>query len=219
MSDTTSERHAQKARTREALLAGARALLAEGGTVSVTAAARRAGISKATAYRYFSDPAVLAAEAGLAVQVKPYDEIVAGATTPRARVHAVSLYILNLSLAHEAAFRQFLARSLDAIAADADAPTGRRGARRVEMFRRALAPERQRLGPEAHDRLVRALSTATGTEAMIALLDVAGTDRDGAETAVGDMTDAVLDRFLGAEDAAPVGCVDDPETAGSTHDG
>ena len=56
-------------------MAAARDILAEGGSPTVSTTALRAGISKATAYRYFSDPAVLVAEAGLAVSVLPYADI------------------------------------------------------------------------------------------------------------------------------------------------
>ncbi len=189
------ERGAQKARTREALLAGARSLIGAGRPVTVAAAAAAAGISKATAYRYFSDPQAMAAEAGLALTVRPYEEIVEGAASPRARAEAVSRYFLELALAHEPAFRQFLARSLDASLADGAAVRARRGARRVAMFEAALEGERPRLGPAAMRRLVGALSTATGAEALIALRDVAGLEPDAARAAAAEATAGILDRF------------------------
>lgn len=195
----TRERHAQKARTREALLASARELLAEGEPVTVATAAARAGISKATAYRYFSDPAVLAAEAGLAVKVKPYAEVVADARTTRDRVRAVSAYFFDLALDNEAAFRGFLARTLDAWAAKGDRLHGARGARRVFMFETALADVADELGPDRTTRLVAALTAATGSEAMIALLDVVELDRDAARRTILEMADALLDAYLGAK--------------------
>ncbi len=115
----STERHAQKSRTREALLAGAHALLTQGQPVTVAAAAAQAGISKATAYRYFSDASVLAAEAGLHVEVASYDRIVAGTRTPRDRLVAISVYMIDLALDHQGAFRQFMARSLDASISEA----------------------------------------------------------------------------------------------------
>lgn len=181
----------KRSRTREAILAGARALLARGEPVTVAAAAADQGISRATAYRYFSDPAVLAAEAGLAVEVLPYETVVAGATTPRARVLAVSRYIFDLSIRNEAAFRQFLARNLDAWATSQTRE--RRGARRVDMFNAAL--NGTKLSPEKKTRLVAALSTATGSEAMIGLYDIARVDQATAETVVSDTALALLDHF------------------------
>jgi len=181
----------KRSRTREAILAGARALMARGEPVTVAAAAAEQGISRATAYRYFSDPQVLASEAGLAVEVLDYASIVEGADGARARTLAVSLYIFDLSLAHEAAFRQFLARNLDAWLSEG--PRDRRGARRVEMFRRALAGAG--LNPAREARLVAALTAATGTEAMIALIDIARVDPDVARETVAEIAEALLDRY------------------------
>jgi len=189
------ERRAQKSRTREALLAAARRLIERGAPVTVPATAAEAGISKATAYRYFSDASVLAAEAGLALAARPYEEIVAEAVGARARTRAVALHFFDLALAHEAAFRRFLARSLDAWSADYGAPP--RGARRPEMFRRALAGERVRLGEARLERLVAALTAASGAEAMIALRDVAGTTPEAGRAAVAETVEALLDRHLG----------------------
>ena len=187
MTENTNKR----SRTREAILTGARALIARGEAVTVAAAAADQGVSRATAYRYFSDPAVLAAEAGLAVEVLPYEEVVEGATTPRTRTLAVSRYIFDLSIRHEGAFRQFLARNLDAWAAN---PTQeRRGARRVDMFN--AARRGAKLSKEKKTRLVAALSTATGSEAMIGLYDIAKVDQKTAEKVVIDIAEALLDKF------------------------
>lgn len=187
----TTGRRAQKARTREALLAAAREILGEGHEITVALAADRAGISRATAYRYFSEPRTLAAEAGLALEVRPYEEVIAGQTTPRGRVLAVSRYILDLSLAHEAEFRRFLAANLEASVAEGLTRRERRGARRVQMFEAALAGTgRNDLRP-----LVTALTAATGAEAMIALLDIARVSEAEAREAVQTIAEALLDRF------------------------
>lgn len=182
----------QKARTREAILAGARELIARGRPVTVAAAAAARGVSRATAYRYFSSPSTLAAEAGLAMEVASYDEVIAGAASPHDRALSICLYFLDLSLAHEREFRRFLARNLDASLEDDDPSRPRRGARRVAMFRRALAPEAARLGEERLAALVRALTVATGTEAMIALLDIARADRAQARETVAEIAGVLL---------------------------
>lgn len=155
-------------------------------------------MSKATAYRYFSDPAVLAAEAGLAVKVASYADVAANARTARDKVRAVSAYFFDLALDNEPAFRRFLARTLDAWAAEGGTLHGARGARRVVMFEAALAGVADELGPARTPRLVAALATATGSEAMIALLDVAEIDRDTARQTILEMADALLDHYLGA---------------------
>ncbi|SFI88719.1 TetR family transcriptional regulator [Albimonas pacifica] len=195
MTADTPARAAQKARTRKALLAGARALTARGEEVTVAAAAAEAGISKATAYRYFSDPAALAAEAGLDVAVASYEEVTAQARDLRGRLAAISLYFYELACDHEPAFRQFLARNLDASLTPARERT-RRGARRVAMYERALAEDGTTPRP-LRDRLVRELSMATGAEAMIALFDIVGASREEGREAVLGVVEAVCDRRLG----------------------
>lgn len=188
------ERRDQKNRTREAILAAARRLLADGAPVTLNAAAGLAGVSRATAYRYFSDPGVLSIEAGLAVEVKSYDAVTAGCETTRARLLAISLYFFDLAIDHEAEFRAFLARWLDAWMADGSTPG--RGARRVEMVHRALDDGSEDIGPEARAALVRGLTMSTGTEAMIALFDIAQTDRAAARQTVEQVARLVIDRHL-----------------------
>jgi AcrR family transcriptional regulator len=193
---TPPGRAGQKDRTRAALLQGARRLMAEARPVTVAAAAELQGISRATAYRYFSDPAMLAAEAGLDVRTLDFDAVVAGATDVRDQLRRINLYFFDLPAAHEPAFRSFVGLTLTAWRPDEVQRPQRRGARRVAMYRQALAADAGGLDAAAQDRLVRALSLATGTEAMIALYDVAGADPASARATVAEVTEAILDRFL-----------------------
>ena len=194
-----SGRSAQKERTRKAILDGARTLLTEGKPVTVAAAAEKHNISKATAYRYFSDPALLVAEAGLDISVASYDEIVADGPGVREKLKAISLYFFDLAIDNEAGFRQFVGMTLAAWNPDGTQSPVRRGARRILMYERALASDDLGLtGPE-QEKLIHALSTATGTEAMIALLDVANVNHATARETVSEIADALLDRYLGRE--------------------
>ena len=196
MTDTepSAGRSRQKHRTREALLAAARALLADSTPVTLHAAAARAGVSRATAYRYFSDPSVLAAEAGLALEVQGYEEVTAQCRDTRARLLAITLYFLDLALAHEPEFRRFLARWLDAWAPDA--VRVRRGGRRVAMIQRALDEAVRPIADADRAALTHGLCVATGTEAMIALLDVAGAAPAEARDSVAGLAAALIDRYL-----------------------
>ena len=191
----TKGRLAQKQRTREAILDGARQLIDAGRPVTVTEAADVHGISKATAYRYFSDPAVLIAEAGLAVQVQPYEEIVAGASDLRARLAAIAVYPFDLAVANEARFRQFLGAML--VSGSHGTLSMKRGARRISMFERAFAESGHDLSAKQQKALIRSLSVATGIEAMVSLFDVVGVDAKTARATVVDVIEAVLDRHLG----------------------
>lgn len=191
----TKGRTSQKERTRRAILDGARQLLSEGAPVTVAAAAERHGVSKATAYRYFSDPDILVSEAMLDIEVKSYEDITRNANSLRERLLAINLYFLDLALENEMGFRQFLGRTLTVSASGTD--NVRRGARRISMYRQALADDDGGLPRKDQDALVRALAPATGIEAMTALLDVAGAEPEQAREAVSTMTLAILDRLLG----------------------
>ena len=194
-----SGRTAQKERTRKAILDGARMLLGEGKPVTVAAAAEKHNISKATAYRYFSDPALLVAEAGLDISVASYHAIVADIQGVREKLKAISLYFFDLAIDNEAGFRQFVGMTLAAWKPDGNQSPARRGARRIAMYERALASDDLRLTGQEQAKLINALATATGAEAMIALLDVANVDHATARQTVSEIADALLDRYLGPE--------------------
>ena len=191
MSDK-AERTNQKQRTRDAILDGARRLMGRGEAVTVAAAAAEHGISRATAYRYFSDPQALALEAGLATLVPPYEDVVVGTTDLRARLSAIIAAMIRLTVANEAAFRQYLAHSVTA-----PDGSGSRGARRVGYMNRALADLPHDLSVTEQADLVAALATVAGIEGLIALTDVAGCDSAKAARIMTDIADAILTRYLG----------------------
>uniref|UniRef100_UPI00352A6EA9 TetR/AcrR family transcriptional regulator n=1 Tax=Paracoccus sp. SY TaxID=1330255 RepID=UPI00352A6EA9 len=190
-----TQREDQKNRTRAVLLDAARTLLMRGEMVTVTAAAHEAGISKASAYRYFSDPALLAAEAGLHLKVAPYGDIIGDAATLRDRLVAISLYFFDLALANETAFRTYLGLNLQAAAQSQDGRTPRRGARRIQAFMCALENETD-IGPEQARSIAAALGMATGAEALIALFDIAGLSANEARALVAETAEAICDRML-----------------------
>lgn len=190
-------RKAQKERTRRAILDGARSLMQQGKAVTVAAAAELQGISKATAYRYFSDAAMLVAEAGLDLKTLDYKTVTAGATDLSDRLCRISLYFFDLALNNEAGFRTFVGMTLVAWKPDENPRPVRRAGRRVAMYQRAFREGNADLSPDQQDRIIRALSSATGTEAMIALLDVVGTDPARARETVLDVAQAILARHLG----------------------
>jgi len=189
------ERKAQKLKTRQKMLAAARALAEEGQEVTVTAAAQRAGISKATAYRYFSDPAVLAGEAVLDIAVSETESLLDGIEAPRQRVHAITDYYRDFGRDHEPAFRKFLGQLM----ADwtPEGPNRQRGARRIPALRLALEPARTAMTPDDFDDLVMALAgCGTGFEQHVALSDVCGLSREEADRIARAVVDAILDRYL-----------------------
>lgn len=190
-----TQRQDQRNRTRAALLEGARAILMRGEVLTVTAAAREAGLSKASAYRYFSDPTLLAAEAGLHLKAAPYEEITRDAATLRDKLVAISLHFFDLAVANETAFRTYLGLNLLAATQAQDGRMPRRRSRRIQAFMRALEGDTG-ISPEQAHSIAAALGIATGAEAMIALFDVADLSADKARALVAETAQAICDRML-----------------------
>ncbi|WP_237214012.1 TetR family transcriptional regulator [Falsiroseomonas oryziterrae] len=189
-------RAGQKLRTRQALLAAARRLMARGEPVTVIAAAAEAGISKATAYRYFTAPDALAMEAALDASVASPAEVVGDARDVRDRVRRVHRHLAEAVRRNERSFRIFLAKALEA-SAQGGAPM-LRGGRRLPMYELALEPVRDRMSAEAFDALVNALAGATGLEAYLALRDVCQLGEEEAERVSLLAAEAILDSMLPA---------------------
>jgi AcrR family transcriptional regulator len=169
----SGERVAQKQRTRAALLAAARRLLAEGRSPTVGDAADAAAISRATAYRYFSTPEALAQEALLDAIAAEMEGVMLDPSLtalPAARqAEEVVASVLAMVLRHEALFRTYLALAASGQAAS-------RGGRRVRWISDALSGIAATMPPEAFARLVNALSLLAGIETVVVLKDICGLD-------------------------------------------
>lgn len=191
----STERHAQKARTRAALLEAARALSRDGQEITVQAVARHANISKATAYRYFSDSGALAAESALDVVVTPTHVLLGDETDVRLRVHRITDYFRDFGRQNEATFRRFLAATLSSWSPDQAVRL--RGARRIPALEKALDPVRDKMSAAQFRTLVLALSAGgTGFEQHIALTDVCGLSTGEGDRIGRAIVDSILDRYL-----------------------
>lgn len=187
------ERLGQKLRTRRDLLAAARALIDRGAEIYVAAVADEAGISRATAYRYFSDSATLALEAVLDGAVVAPQNVIPERASTRERVHAVRRYWLSFYSIWENRLRVFAARALQS--GSDGAPRYRRAARRLPMFREALAPVGTRLGEKKLEELTLAVSAVSGFENYITLKDILGQDQARIEALSATILDALLDKY------------------------
>jgi AcrR family transcriptional regulator len=156
------------------MIDSARALLADGSIVSVEAAAERAEISRATAYRYFSNTRELV------VAARPEIEALSMLPTdppddPLERVVLAAREIMRLTLDWEPELRAMLRLSLEPTATGNDLVL--RKGRRLLWFEDALAPARRTLGPKRFGRLVTALAGSVGIESLVFLIDIAGLKR------------------------------------------
>lgn len=181
------ERVAQKQRTRQALLQAARELLGEGRQPTVPEAADRAGISRATAYRYFSRHDEMAQEAvldAIAAEFERLDLAFDRQADPALRAEQVVVAVLRMVLRNEQLFRTYLALSVTG--------DGRRGARRVRWLREALAPLASDLQGARFDQLVDALALVCGIETVVVLKDVCGRDDAAIERTARWLVRAIL---------------------------
>lgn len=161
------------ARTRRALVQAAISILEEGRAPTVTEAAERAEVGRATAYRHFASNEHLEAEASLdlvsrrAIAMR----LPQGAATPEAAVGDLVDRVLSMVFDNETTFRLMLKNAVEPA-------TRGRGARRLLWARDVLAPWREEFAPAAFDRLVTQLALLLGIETVVALKDVAGLSRD-----------------------------------------
>ncbi len=185
-------RSAQKARTRAALVAAARDLVAGGITPTVEEAAEAASISRTTAYRYFpSKRALLLAahpEIG-ATSMLPANP----PTDTAARLDAVVANFSEMILDTEAQQRTMLRLSLEASPAERDALPLRQG-RAIGWISEALEGMRGDLSDEQFRQLVVSIRATIGIEAIVWLVDVAGLARQDAVALTRWSAQALLER-------------------------
>jgi AcrR family transcriptional regulator len=161
----------QKRRTREALVAAARELVADGYTPTVEEAAEGARVSRTTAYRYFPSQAALLAAA--------HPEIVTTTLLPEPapadvaeRLEVVVAGVTDIVVDTEPQQRTMLRLSLEPGAGRHELLL--RQGRVIGWLEDALAPLAEELGGEAVRQLAIAIRSAIGIESFVWLTDVAG---------------------------------------------
>jgi AcrR family transcriptional regulator len=165
----------QKARTRNALIASARQLLAEGVTPTVERTADRAAISRTTAFRYFPNQRSLL----VATHPEITERSLLGAAPPAdpmARLEIVAEAFTRQILDYEPEARAQLRLSLEPGPRQPDELPLRQG-RGIGWIEEALSPMRKVMPERELHRLVLAIRATLGIEALVWLTDVAGVSR------------------------------------------
>ncbi len=192
------ERVNQKRRTRSELLRAARQIVERGGHPSVADVADLAGISRATAYRYFSTPDEIIREAVLdgvadVISIEPATQG-AGVNEAEARTDKLVSDIFRMILGNESVFRALLGNSV----------TGqsqvRRGGRRIPWLKEALSPLQARISSKQFDKLIHALSLVTGIESVVVMRDICELEQDEAEKTLRWTAKAILKAALNESD-------------------
>lgn len=173
-----SGRTRQKQRTRDALVAAARELVAQGQTPTVDEVATKASVSRTTAFRYFPNQRALL--------VAAHPEIGARSLLPEtaptgasARLDAVITSFLNLIVDTESQQRTMLRLSLDPDPNHRGDLPLRKG-RAIAWIGEALSPLRSQMTERDLRRLILAIRSAAGIEPLVWLTDIAGLSRQEA---------------------------------------
>jgi AcrR family transcriptional regulator len=192
----------QKARTRDALVAAVRELLAEGTIPSMEAAAAAASVSRTTAYRYFPNLRSLlvtafphADERSLLGEDPPSD--------PVARLDIVAENHTSRILEYEPEMRAALQLSLEGDVLEAADPPMHRGLR-IGWIDDALAPLQGRMDEDKRRDLTLGIGATLGIEAFVWLTDVAGLAPGDAVATMRSNATRLL-RAAIAEEAGPGG--------------
>ena len=165
-------RTSQKARTRDALIAAARQLLARGASPTVEAAATEASVGRTTAYRYFPNSRALLAATFPELEM----DSLLGADPPEdplARLEIVAESMTQRIIEHEPEYRAQLRLALEGEPAGSESLPLRRG-RRIAWVEDALSPLEGRMPQPELRRLIYGISATIGIEAFVWLTDMGG---------------------------------------------
>ncbi len=179
------EERGPRARMQRTLLATAMDLMQGGLIPSVSDVAEAAGVSRATAYRYFPSQAAMI-QAASEEALRPVFGWKNDDGSATERLEALITFAYPHIDAYEATHRATLLMALDQWARGragtlGDEPPIVRGNRR-RLLSEAAKPLREHLGKAGFTRLTQALSLLFGTEAFVVLKDIWELDRESAQS-------------------------------------
>jgi AcrR family transcriptional regulator len=192
----------QKARTRNALVAAARELLAQGVIPTMEGAAAAAAISRTTAYRYFPNLRTLL----VAAYPHADEKSLLGSDPPPdapARLQIVAESQTRRILEYEPEMRAVLRMSLESDPTDGPGLPMHRG-QRIGWIEDALAPLKGQITADQLQLLAYGIGATLGIEAFVWLTDIAGLSREDAAAIMRSNASRLL-RSAIAENAAPNG--------------
>lgn len=152
-------------------------MTAQGLRPAVAEAAKRAGVSRATAYRHFPTRDFLVVEMALPIPELREALGQAGRMDPVRRIPAMVRTIGNWCFDHELVLREMLRASL---MSEADGQGYQRPTTRLGLIAHELEPLRSLLSASDYRRLSMALALLIGIEPLIVLKDLGHMNREEA---------------------------------------
>jgi AcrR family transcriptional regulator len=189
----------QKVRTRDALIAATRELLAQGVTPTMEGAAAAAAISRTTAYRYFPNLRALLVAAYPHIEQRS----VLGPEPPQdpaARLAIVAEDQTLRVLKYEPEMRAVLRLSLEADSAGGPKLPMNRGLR-IGWIEDALTPLRGQMPEDELRRLIYGIGATLGIEAFVWLTDIAQVSREDAVAVMRANANGLLQTAIAETDA------------------
>ena len=192
-------------RTRKFLLDAARELLRSGRPLTVQSVADQAGVSRATAYRYFSSNDSVAVQATMPLHDDPFADPAWPYSRPDpdsdlpTRAGTVVRSMGEWAFDHTQELRTLLALSLEP---DSEARgLSRRGKlRRAQWIDGLLAGLPDSVEQDTRQRLAAALLPLFGADAIVWTTDVAGLDREAALDVLAWTASTLVRAVLGESD-------------------
>jgi AcrR family transcriptional regulator len=180
------------------LMQEALSLLSEGQIPSVAEVAARAGVSRATAYRYFPSRSKLIS-AVVEHSLGPVHTLASTIPDGRERIRELFIQTFPRFKEYEPQLRAALQLSLEHAAQEragklTEEPY-RRG-HRIQILNHAAGPLKPLIGKKRFDRLVRALSVIYGIEAYVVLRDIWGARDKEIDGIARWIADALVDTAL-----------------------
>lgn len=187
-----------RARTYRLLMSEAMALVRRGRIPAVAEVALNAGVSRATAYRYFRSRSKLVT-AVLEEALRPVRSYVPQSSDGLARLRELFEKTYPRFTEYEPHMRAALQLALEHQSLESagllEEEPFRRG-QRTEILATTLQPLRRSLKPRAYRRLLKALAVVYGIEPMIILKDICQASDRETEAVVRWMMDALVDAAL-----------------------
>lgn len=160
-------RESQRNRTRKVLLSTAQELMEGGACPTVTDVAEAAGISRATAYRYFPTQEMLLAEVALFSVGGPLTVQQGTGASPAEAAALLVRRVAEWAYGNQQALRTLLRLSLDPVSGV------QRPGHRTEWIATVLAPVRAKMEKGAYERLAASLTLLMGIDPVVVMEDIA----------------------------------------------
>lgn len=180
------------------LLAEAVEMVRRGRIPSVAEVAKSAGVSRATAYRYFPSRSKLVS-AVIAEALAPVRRAVPQQGDAKQRLHELVDRTYSRFRDYEPHMRAALQLALEHQSLEAagllEEEPFRRG-QRTEILATTIAPLKQKLSPRTYKRLLHGLAVVYGIEPMVILKDICKASDRETEAVVRWMMDAMVDAAL-----------------------